>query len=153
MTGVISNPAGINPPGGRTVAQSKVFTTLDAQYIVGGTLAIAAGECVSINSSLEAVRGTTAVGRTLVTGIAATDAAVGEVVQVTHLGLVTGVKADTGVLAGDLLMRSATNAGNVNTAVAPGVGIATSVLGVALTAESGNRISAFICPSGARATG
>ena len=46
MTGVISNPAGINPRAAAPWPGSKVFTTLDAQYVVGGTLAIAAGEGV-----------------------------------------------------------------------------------------------------------
>ncbi len=152
MSAVISNPAGVAPPGGLTKAQNKTFKLYDSEFVVGGTLAIAAGEVVSVNSSLEAIRATTAVDRKLCVGIAVSDAAVGEVVHVQHLGVIQAVKADTGVAAGDLLMRSGTNAGNVATATAPGAGTATGVLGVALGAESGNRLVAFLSPGFARAT-
>jgi hypothetical protein len=73
--GVISNPAGINPPGGQTAAENRTFTGVIAQYVAAS--AISAKQAVYLNTSLLAVKAATNTVRESVIGVAITDAAAG----------------------------------------------------------------------------
>lgn len=142
--GVISNPAGVNPPGGQTAAQNRTFQGQSADYIAGA--AVAEGEAITITTGLLVTKTATDTARELVLGVANTTAAAGDVVQVTHLGVVK-VKCEDDVAAGALLMRSASTAGRVTTATATADDAEGGFIGVSLTAEDGNELYAFISPS------
>ena len=142
--GVISNPAGIIPPGGQTAAENRTFTGVIAQYVAAS--AISAKQAVYLNTSLLAVKAATNTVRESVIGVAITDAAAGEIVQVMHLG-VTKVLCETSVAAGVLLMRSASTAGSVDTATSTTDDAEGGFLAVSLTAESGGELWAFVSPS------
>lgn len=142
--GVISNPAGINPAGFSSTSESRAFSGVIAEYEAAS--AVAAFQPITINTSLKVAATATNTARELVVGVAVTDAAAGEIVQVAHLG-VTKVKCEASVAAGALLMRSGSTAGTVDTATATADDAEGGFLGVSLTAESGGYLWAFISPS------
>ena len=145
MSTILSNPRGVD-------GQPASFAGSDFPYEVASGATVTAGKCVVFNATSKVALALTNSNRSLVLGVAVKSAGAGQIVSIRQNGVIE-VDCDSGVAAGDLLMRSATNAGSVATASAPGAGTATGVLGVALAAVSGGKVLAYINPSFARATG
>ena len=142
--GLISNPAGVAPPGGLTAAQNRTFSSFTAEYVASA--AISARQAVYLDTNLKATKAATNTARELVIGVALNDAAAGEIVHVVHMG-VAKVKCEASVAAGVLLMRSGSTAGSVDTATSTSDDAEGGFLAVSLTAESGGELYCFVAPS------
>lgn len=151
MSAILADPLGVSHLTGETAASAATFKLVDAEYVASA--AISAGQPVVFSSTATVAKTATGSNRTLVLGIASTTAAAGEIVHVVHHGVVKLVPCESGVAAGDPVTRSGSTAGTVDTAAAPGAGVATGILGVALSAAASGTCTVFVSPSFARATG
>lgn len=102
-SGIFSNPLG-------AMEGTKNWSGLDNEYKAGA--AITAGQLLSYQTDGSVIPTTTSVATGLTAGVANEAKSTGQLVSVRQFGLCY-VASDTGVVAGDPLSRSGSNAGQV----------------------------------------